>query len=515
MIIKYSENGEVEWARSVGGGYDDSIESVVATSDGGAIVGGDFKSSSIQVGEYTLTNNGSYDVMIIKYSENGEVEWARSVGGDSYDYLDSIVETSDRGYIIGAHYSSETISIEDNVEVSGDGIIKYNNNGELQWVKTIGETVRNIYITKTNNGGYLVYGGFSDTINLGEDIEGNNISYTSSGSGSNIMIKYDNNWNLEWANKIGENNYNGIDIIIETQDGGYLLGGSIGVKKYDIFGKLECEQNSGITSVYGLYENQHNEIFIVANTTGQYSARKILKFKGKFQIPNTIVKEAKNIDENVSQIIEAKDGGFLVGGNQLRKYDVNMTLEWEKDGLGNISNIIETDDKGYLIEGSFSDTLDLGEDVYGNPISLTSIGSSDGKIIKLNANLEIEWAKRIGGNKSDSIYDVIETDDQGFVVVGTFYSEVVDLGNDINGNNISLINNGGSYIYGSYSDSPAPDGMMIKYNQKGELEWAKVVGGSSLDHLEGIEKTQDGGFLVGGYFWDSINLGNNITVGER
>ena len=57
--------------------------------------------------------------------------------------------------------------------------------------------------------------------------------------------------------------------------------------------------------------------------------------------------------------------------------------------------------------------------------------------------------------------------------------------------------------------------MMIKYNQKGELEWAKVVGGSSLDHLEGIEKTQDGGFLVGGYFWDSINLGNNITVGER
>ena len=104
MIIKYSASGEVEWARSVGERSHDYIYSVSETNDGGYIAVGKFYSSSIQVGDYTLINNSTNsttDGMIIKYSASGEVEWARSVGGSSEDYIYSVSETSDGGYIAG------------------------------------------------------------------------------------------------------------------------------------------------------------------------------------------------------------------------------------------------------------------------------------------------------------------------------------------------------------------------------------------------------------------------------
>ena len=83
MIIKYRNNGEVEWARREGGNSWEYINSVAETKDGGYIAVGYFESSSIQVGDYTLTNtNSDYsDGMIIKYSAEGEVEWARREGG--------------------------------------------------------------------------------------------------------------------------------------------------------------------------------------------------------------------------------------------------------------------------------------------------------------------------------------------------------------------------------------------------------------------------------------------------
>ena len=80
MVIKYGADGEVEWASSIGGSRSEYIESVAETSDGGYIVGGYFVSSSIKVGDYTLTNTGGSDGMIIKYNIEGKVEWVTNLG---------------------------------------------------------------------------------------------------------------------------------------------------------------------------------------------------------------------------------------------------------------------------------------------------------------------------------------------------------------------------------------------------------------------------------------------------
>ena len=67
MIIKYSSSGEVEWAKSVGGG---AIQSVVETSNGQILVGGYFDSSKIEVGRFNIENKGNSDGLILKLQPN-------------------------------------------------------------------------------------------------------------------------------------------------------------------------------------------------------------------------------------------------------------------------------------------------------------------------------------------------------------------------------------------------------------------------------------------------------------
>ena len=105
FLVKYNRNNEVEWASSFGGTSTEYLESIAATEDGGYIVGGYFTSSSMQVGDYTLTRNGGSDAYLVKYGRNNEVEWASSFGGSAFDEIYSIAETEDGGYIVGCVFS--------------------------------------------------------------------------------------------------------------------------------------------------------------------------------------------------------------------------------------------------------------------------------------------------------------------------------------------------------------------------------------------------------------------------
>ena len=65
MVIKYSSDGEVEWATSIGGDDREEITSVSEMKDGGYVVGGSFGSESIKIGDYTLTNASRENGMLV------------------------------------------------------------------------------------------------------------------------------------------------------------------------------------------------------------------------------------------------------------------------------------------------------------------------------------------------------------------------------------------------------------------------------------------------------------------
>jgi len=506
MIIKYNAAGEVEWAEGIGGTSDDEINAVAETSDGGYIVGGDFR-NSIDLGNgISLRNEGYSDGMIIKYNAAGEVEWAEGIGGSYRDYIKSVAETSDGGYIVGGYFES-SIELGNGISLTNKGswdgmIIKYNATGEVEWAEGIGETGDDeiTSVAGTSDGGYIVGGYFeSSSIELG-----NGISLANKGNYDGMIIKYNATGEVEWAEGIGGTSHDEINAVAETSDGGYIVGGDF---------RNSIDLGNGIS---------------LTNKGSTFSDGMIIKYNATGEVEWAEGIGGSSYD-HINTVSETTDGGYIVGGyfnsssidlgngisltnkgnydGMIIKYNAAGEVEWAK-GIGgtsedHIESVIETSDGGYIVGGYFkSSSIALG-----NGISLTNKGSLDGMIIKLEKierpNPTVKKAYGIGGTNGDYINAIAETIDGGYIVGGYFYSSSIDLGNGI-----SLTNKASTY----YSS----DGMIIKYNATGEVEWAEEIGGTSIDSIETVAETSDGGYIVGGYFKSSsIDLGNGISLTNK
>ncbi|MBQ2937559.1 MAG: MucBP domain-containing protein [Clostridia bacterium] len=501
VIAKYNADDEVEWARSIGGSDYESIYSIAETSDGGCIVGGSFRSGTIQVGNETLTNlaSSSDDAMIIEYSAEGEVEWATSIGDEyyQYDYIYSVKETSDGGLIVGGAFESETIQLGNITLTNGDSaytdamIIKYTAEREVEWARSIGAVVPNVNnrdeyiesVMETNDGGYLAAGSFeSGTIQVGNETLTN-----AENNVDGMIIKYNEEGEVDWVKRVGGSGYDYIYSATITSDGGIIARGSI-----------------------------------------TYQSRT------SFQIGN--------------ETLELEDYGSII-----IKIDAEGITEWVR-ASEDIETIIETSDGGYIAGARFEGTIQVGNE------TLTSVGSNDVMIIKYSAKGEVEWTKSIGGSAQDYVYSVAELSDgsyiAGVLLQGTIQVEagkkiltssgsvilkyeMEETPNIVEKQEISIgetdsdeINSvaetsDGGYIAGGYFKSSTiqvgneiltnvssgnADGMITKYNAEDEVEWTRSIGGSDNDFIKSVLGTSDGGYIVGGVFSSSIIQIENETL---
>ncbi len=554
FIIRYSSNGTVEWAKNIGGSGADYIESVAETSDGGYIAGGYFGSDEIQVGNETLISNGSSDGIIIKYDANGGVKWAKSFGGNSVDYVTSVAETSDGGVIVGGYFYSDEIQAGDETITnngSDDGfIIKYSSNGMIEWAKSIGGSEQDfIYsVSATNDGGVVVGGEFwSSSIQVGNET----LTNTSTGNTDSLIIKYDVEGETEWAKNIPGNKYSseGINTIVATREGGIIVGGyfeetiQVGSETLTTNGDrdgmiikfemqelpnpvitnanyIEGSSNDYIQSVYatsdggyiagGYFESSTIEIEdITLNNKGLEGIKD--GFVAKYDINNQ-VEWAKSYggsgDDYISSIVETYDGGYIaigyfesstieienynINGNGKRnsliiKYDSQGEIEWIKLIEGDISlNSVKTSKDGIVIAGYFSGTIVVEKDTF------VSKGGEDGLVIKYDTEGNLIWTKVLGGTSIDKIEDVEITSDGDIVLGGYFYSNTIQI------EDIELTNTKNNYY----------DGLIVRYNQNGEVEWADNLKGNNSDYICSLIATEDGGIIAGGYYYGTIELNN-------
>jgi len=109
FLAKYDVNGNVVWAKSAGGSSNDNANSVAVNASGDAFVSGYFSSPEITFGTSTLINNDTNnynDLFLAKYDVNGNVLWAKSVGGSSDDEANATaVDVSGNAYVTGGFYS--------------------------------------------------------------------------------------------------------------------------------------------------------------------------------------------------------------------------------------------------------------------------------------------------------------------------------------------------------------------------------------------------------------------------
>jgi hypothetical protein len=95
-LIKTNAKGDTVWTKTYGGEKDDVGNSVIQTSDGGYIITG-------RTGSFDAK---AWDIYLIKTDENGDTLWTFVHGGKSIDEGRSILETSDGEYVIAGITSS-------------------------------------------------------------------------------------------------------------------------------------------------------------------------------------------------------------------------------------------------------------------------------------------------------------------------------------------------------------------------------------------------------------------------
>jgi len=179
------------------------------------------------------------------------------------------------------------------------------------------------------------------------------------------------------------------------------------------------------------------------------------------------------------------------------------------------------DDRGYSIR----QTSDGGFIIAGGTQSFGA-GSSDFYLLKINSTGGLTWTKTFGGPKYDEAYDVKQTLDGGYILVGKTrdrdstgtskddiyivkttssgalsWAKVYGGTDNESGESVIQLSDS-SYVVAGYTKSYGHgdyDAYLLKLNKAGGLVWSRTYGGNKEDKAYSVEKTSDNGFVLCGH----------------
>ena len=538
IYMKYSRNCEVEWVRNVGRYSDADVEKIVSTNDNGCVLY--IPSANTGISRQSEFYGSNFTGGLAKIDENGNLEWIKKVG---WTKSDSIKEASDGSivFVIRPKYSNSSnmnLTIDDN-RLEGQGfIIKLDKDGNYKWGYGLNvDNGKNLALDIDDEDRILLSGYASSEITIKNDIVHSNTAFL-------MQISIDGN--IEFAKSIGRY----MPIYLEQIDeetciiGGNFNGAfqnsreSIYISDYIYSGlitKAFIKQGTelvmdhsqilqNISSIYtsSIIETSDNDIVLggfFENTDVIIDDNTILENAGsrdgliiKCSMDGEI-RWAKSIGgtgyDYINSIIELNNGGYIaigtcgeiafdgnkISGGIIIKYSSEGELEWINSIDGYLKSVTPTRDGGFIIGGHYSGrSLNLG-----NNIILTNNGSYDCLIIKYSSNGEIEWANSFGGNGSDTIASIIETQSGDIIVGGSFLSREIVF------NNIRIVSKGYHSAYNSIDAS----GYIAKYSSNGEIKDAQCIAESSYtNEINSITEANDGSIILVG----SARM-NSETVG--
>lgn len=387
----------VEWQKTYGGSFYDKAVSVTETHDGGYFVGGHSQSDN-----FDLENHyGFFDGWVIKLNHMGELQWKKSIGGRGEDFINSVIETDDHKYICIGHTNSVDFDITENYGHIDYWLVKFTEEGNIEWKKSIGGTSNDyaFSICKADNDHYIVAGYSESNDSL---IVGNHGQFDA------LLLKIDGAGNLIEQKSYGGSRSDYAHSIIKTRDGGFVF-----------VGYSNSEDLPGLTNKGGL------DFWVVK-----------LNKNGELQWQNTF---GGTLDESAKSVVQSSDGSFVIAGETYsHDYDAienhaNFDNPNNRDYLivkidslgqkiwsrcyGGLKNeyarsILQMVDGEYLVVGeSYSAN---GE---GDPIG--NHGSADFWLLKLNPiNGDTRWQKTYGGSGHDEPNSILNTYDNGYLVIG-------------------------------------------------------------------------------------------------
>ncbi len=452
QLIAQSPN--FEWAQNMGSTQSDKGNAIAIDSSGNVYTTGTFQGTvdfNPGAAIYNLTAMAMSDMFISKFDSLGNFIWAKSIGGAFHDEAKSIA-IDGIGNVYTTGYYSDTVDFDPgpgtfNLISAGNGIFisKLDSSGNFLWAKSIGNINPNQWIGSTSiavdsfNNIYTT-GWFLDTVDFDPSLGTFNLT---TGNGENsFILKLDSTGNFVWAKNI-ESIQLGSSVVansinVDASGNIYATGNFVHI--------VDCDPGPGVFNLVS--PNYAGNIFILKlNASGNFVWARSMWGK-----------------------VGAQGGGFF---------------SIKADGLGNV-----------YTSGSFRDTVDF--DPGGGTYNLTSLGSDDIFISKLDSLGNFVWAKSIGGVSKDMAYSLALDASGNAYTTGSFIGTAdFDPGLGV----VNLISSGLEDIF------------ISKLDASGNFVWAKKMGGSLGEEAFDIavDKTTNGIYTTG-YFNGTVDFNEDAGV---
>lgn len=306
-LVKTNSQGDTMWTQVFGGLERDFLSSVKQTPDNGYLLAGATESSGA----------GSFDGWLIKTDSQGNTIWSKVYGGENDDAIYDIDITSDGNYILAGSTSSFGANNADR------WLIKVNTSGDTLWTKIFNapELDEIGIVRETNDNGLILYGQiYPPATNISE------LWYA----------KTDASGNLQWSKTItkGFGNFADGDIR-QTSDDGYI----ITTTKPSIDG-------TGITKIW----------LLKANTLGDTLWTRTYN-PGGYYIGKSVVE-----DVNGDFIIAGDGSGAAAGRISIIRTNsqgdsLGMFMFGNDVSGGEASDLQPTSDDGFILTGRYSENF--------------------------------------------------------------------------------------------------------------------------------------------------------------
>lgn len=379
----------IEWRQSAGSGYEEFAYSMDRTLDDGYVFAG---------WSINPVSHGGRDYQVTKVDNKGKVQWQRWYGGTFHDEAKCIRSTSDGGYIVAGYSSSNDSDVtghHGNVPIGDCWIIKIDSSGNLLWQKSVGGSQEDaaVSICEASDGGYVFVGTTASSAN--GDIS-DSLKYQSM-----LFVKLSSKGALEWVRTLSPFGGQRAFCIEPTSDNGFIVTGeSAGSNNDAVVLKLNNVGDTLWARKYG--GGLYDYLFSVKQTADSgyicagHSSSSDRDLSHNFGQPGSATYDAwfLRLDANGDRIWSRSYGGF------------------DQDF---ISSIKLTPDGGFIAAGETSSAADDIKGYHGPE-------GSDGWIVKLNADGDLEWNRAYGGSSRDHAYDIVGSEDGGYVFLGSTFS---------------------------------------------------------------------------------------------
>jgi hypothetical protein len=385
-VCKMDAHNNLLWQKSYGGSNMDLLQSVKATSDGGYILAG--ISSSGKNGDKLHACQGSTDFWIVKIDNGGAIQWQNTIGGNGQEKLSSIVQTADGGYAIAGSSSSAKSKADANGTIASNlkredsrggmdfWMVKLGTTGQVVWQKTLGGKFQDELkvIQPLVNNEYLL-GGYSNSSQSG-DKNTNTI-----GLGDYWILKVNATGEIIWQQTLGGTGDDVLVSLIQTHDGGFVIGGNSGPESYGTGNRAAKNSNKSKANAQG------SDFWLVK-----------LDAEGTADWQETYNFGSKDV---LSSMTAGADGTILLGGfaqSELKSNAKGITISKEQEGINDYI-ALEIDSKGKAL-----------------------------------------WSQAVGSRGDEVLKKVIPTEDGGYLLAGTSNGEKSrDKNNKIGGNDYWVV----------------------------------------------------------------------------